>query len=190
MSANDASDTDQLILVDLLDRPCGAMEKLACHQQGLLHRAFSVFLYRKSLDGSYELLLQKRALSKYHSGGLWTNSCCSHPRVGEQTGMAVTRRLEDELGVRGVACTEIGSFVYRHEFDNGLCEFEYDHVFVGEYDGPIVPNPHEASAVAWVDVKKALGDLQTQPERFTCWFMTAAPMVARWLLVQGHLPPV
>lgn len=170
------SGEDELILVDLLDRETGTAGKMRCHEEGLLHRAFSVFLVHGD-----EILLQRRAKGKYHSGGLWTNSCCSHPRQGESLPRAVERRLSEELGVTGVDCEEVGSFVYRQAFENGIVEFEYDHIFVGFYDGQVEPDPEEADAVAWVALGDVLADLQSRPERYSSWFMTAAPLVAAWL---------
>ncbi|SDR67561.1 isopentenyl-diphosphate Delta-isomerase [Parafannyhessea umbonata] len=182
---------DQLILVDLLDRPQGSMGKLACHRQARLHRAFSLFLYRES-GGTLRLLLQRRAQGKYHSGGLLANSVCSHPRVGEALADAVPRRLTQELGVPASKATsleyvEVGSFVYRSSFGNGLTEFEYDHVFVTPYDGPLAPDPSEVAATAWVDAEEALADLQAHPSRYASWFLTAAPMACAWLA--AHVRP-
>lgn len=176
---------DQLILVDLMDRPQGSMGKLACHQKARLHRAFSLFLYRGSGD-TLQLLLQRRAQGKYHSGGLLANSVCSHPRVGEALADAVPRRLTQELGVpaavaAGLGYDEVGSFVYRSPYGNGLTEFEYDHVFVASYDGPLTPDPDEVEATAWVDADEALTDLQAHPSRYASWFLTAAPMACAWL---------
>lgn len=182
---------DQLILVDLMDRPQGSMGKLACHQQARLHRAFSLFLYRGSA-GTLQLLLQRRAQGKYHSGGLLANSVCSHPRVGEALAGAVPRRLTQELGVpasvsASLEYVEVGSFVYRSSFGNGLTEFEYDHVFVAPYDGPLAPDPGEVEATAWVDAEEALADLQAHPSRYASWFLTAAPMACAWLA--AHVRP-
>ena len=124
---------DKLILVDILDRPVGTLDKLAVHQKGLLHRAFSVFL----LDvPRRRMLLQKRAPGKYHSSGLWANTCCSHPRPEEDTLEAARRRLYEETGLRS-ELTELFTFIYRAEFDNGLSEYELDHVLVGNYDSEI-----------------------------------------------------
>ena len=167
---------DQLILVDLMDRPQGSMGKLACHQQARLHRAFSLFLYREG-GGALQLLLQRRARGKYHSGGLAD---------------AVPRRLTQELGVPASKATsleyvEVGSFVYRSSFGNGLTEFEYDHVFVAPYDGPLAPDPSEVAATAWVDAREALADLQAHPSRYASWFLTAAPMACAWLA--AHVCP-
>ena len=177
---------DQLVLVDLLDREVGTMGKLAAHEQARLHRAFSVFLYRGGHDGRpVETLVQRRAAGKYHSGGLLTNSCCSHPRAGEPLDVAAQRRVEQELGVTGVRMGEVGSFVYRARLGEGLVEFEYDHVLIGRYDGPVTPDPQEASEVAWVEVGALLADLEAHPSRYTAWFMTAAPMAVRGMLGPG-----
>lgn len=181
---------DQLILVDLMDRPQGSMGKLACHQQARLHRAFSLFLYRGSA-GTLQLLLQRRAQGKYHSGGLLANSVCSHPRVGEALADAVPRRLTQELGVPAAVAAslgydEVGSFVYRSPYGNGLTEFEYDHVFVAPYNGPLAPDPKEVEAIAWVDAKEALADLQAHPSRYASWFLTAAPMACAWLAAHAR----
>jgi isopentenyl-diphosphate delta-isomerase len=160
---------DELVLVDVLDRPTGTASKEETHRLGLLHRAFSVFLVRGD-----EVLLQRRAPGKYHSGGLWTNSCCSHPRVGEDLASAVGRRLFDELGVVGCDCREVGSFVYRHQFADDLFEYEYDHVFLGEWHGGVIPDPDEAMDVRWVPIPEAMRLLQEEPAIFTCWFPSAA----------------
>jgi isopentenyl-diphosphate delta-isomerase len=173
-----AGGDDLLVLVDVLDQPVGQAEKLDCHRRHLLHRAFSVFLWRH-VDGRTQLLLQRRALGKYHSGGLWANSCCSHPRVGESLPQAVERRLAQELGVTGVICHEVGSFVYYAPFANGLAEYEYDHVMVGEYDGDVRPNPDEVMDVRWAFADDLAGELARDPGSFAAWFITAAPMVLR-----------
>ncbi len=166
---------DQLIMVDAFDKVIGGMEKMEAHRKPVLHRAFSVFLYRDN-----QLLLQKRAEEKYHSGGLWANSCCSHPRVGETVLAAAQRRLPEELGCTA-SLTEIGSFVYFHRFAEDLFEYEYDHVLVGQYDGSITPNPQEIAQVKWMDVTELAAGLLIEPEQYCPWFRTAAPMVLRWL---------
>lgn len=166
---------DELICVDVLDREIGKASKEICHQRGLLHRAFSVFLYR---DG--KLLLQQRARNKYHSGGLWANACCSHPRYGESLDFAVSRRLYEELGAV-CQCDEINEFVYFHKFDSTLFEYEYDHVFLGEYKGEVSPNPEEIMDVKWVDINELSKSLVSNPELYSVWFLTAAPMVIRTL---------
>src|SRR6185503_16709121 len=119
-----------VILVNEKDEVTGTAEKMEAHEKGLLHRAFSIFVF----NSRGEVLMQQRAPGKYHSAGLWTNACCSHPRPGEKTEEAARRRLREELGFE-TALTEIFDFIYRAEFVNGLAEHEYDHVYVGEYDG-------------------------------------------------------
>ncbi len=160
-----------LILVDPLDRPVGGGEKLWVHRRGLLHRAFSAFVV---WDGA--MLVQKRHRAKYHSGGLWANACCSHPRAGEETLAAAARRMREELGF-SCALEEVGSFVYRSVYDNGMIEYEYDHVLLGTYRGPVSPDPREAEEVAWVGFDELASSLAREPQRYATWFVTAAPMV-------------
>ena len=136
----------KVILVDYLDNPLGEMKKGAAHASPHLHRAFSVFLYH---DG--KILLQKRAENKYHCGGLWTNTCCSHPRPGEITLDAARRRLDEEMKIHVKRLEEIYSFVYYYKFDNGICEFEFDHVIMGEYYGSYKLDPKEAEAAVWME---------------------------------------
>lgn len=171
---------DKLILVDLLDRPVGESGKLPCHQKGLLHRAFSIVLTHAGSAGT-EVLLARRAEGKYHSGGLWSNSCCSHPRVGEELGESAMRRLEEELGVRGVTCREAGTFVYRAAFENGLTEYELDHVFVGTYDGPVCADPSEVSEVCWMDADELVAQLTERPQDFTAWCPAVTALALRSL---------
>ena len=169
---------DELILVDIFDQPVGSAGKAETHRKGLLHRAFSVFL----LNGD-QMLIQQRALHKYHSGGLWSNACCSHPRVGESLPSAVERRLQEELGLQ-TPCREVGAFVYRHEFSPELFEYEYDHIFVGEYSGEVKLNPEEAMAMRWVGLDELADDLRKNPQKYSVWFLTAAPMVLATLKKQ------
>ena len=166
---------DQLILVNISDEQVGTMGKEAAHREGRLHRAFSVFLYHDS-----KMLIQRRALHKYHSGGLWANSCCSHPRDGEVLDEAVTRRLQEELGIY-CDCRELFSFVYRHQFHEMLYEYEYDHVFIGEYDGECKLNTDEAMEAKWVDIDELADDLTDHPEKYCVWFITAAPRVISYI---------
>ena len=162
---------EKLILVDLYDREIGSAEKLKAHEDSLLHRAFSIFIH----DGS-RMLIQQRQKNKYHSGGLWANACCSHPREGETLGSAIHRRLLEEMGF-DCPLKEQFSFVYRTEFNNGLCEYEYDHVFLGEYSGKVVPNPEEASLIRWISFAELERELLETPEQFCSWFLIAAPKV-------------
>ena len=120
---------EKVILVDKNDNQVGLMPKLEAHEKGLLHRAFSIFIF----NSRYELLLQKRASSKYHSGGLWTNTCCSHPREGEDTLDAANRRLDEEMGIK-TSLRKVYDFIYKAELDNQLTEHEFDHVFYGVCD--------------------------------------------------------
>lgn len=172
LMANDPARDDMLILVDGLDREVGAATKLQAHVEGLMHRAFSVVLMRDGANGP-ELLLAKRSLQKYHSGGLWANSCCSHPRIGEDVINAAYRRVSEELGCEALDLRELAAFAYRAEFDNGLCEFEYDHVIVGKCKGQIVLDPSEASEVSWIGFEDLAGKLVAEPKQFAAW----APMV-------------
>ena len=154
-----------VILVDEHDREIGSMEKLAAHKAGRLHRCFSIFIIHP--DG--RMLLQKRASDKYHSGGLWTNTCCSHPMPGEDTQAAAKRRLLEEMGME-CELMPIHTFTYRHEFDNGLIEHEYDHVFLGITDIDPVLNEEEAEDFAWVEREVLQEDIAKHPERYTYWF--------------------
>ena len=177
LMANDPARDDLLILVDGRDREIGTATKLQAHVEGTLHRAFSVVLLRDGAEGP-ELLLAKRSMAKYHSGGLWANSCCSHPRVGEETIEAAYRRVREELGCDAVDLREIAAFVYRAEFDNGLCEHEFDHVFVGwlgkdKLDKEPMPNPEEASQMEFVDVEEIMNDVLKNPGKYAAWFMPA-----------------
>lgn len=174
------AESDNLILVDMYDRPVGSADKLTAHREGLLHRAFSVFIVA---DG--KMLIQRRNPAKYHSGGLWANACCSHPRVGEDLPTAVARRLQEELGIR-CSVEPVGSIVYRTCFDNGMTEFEYDHLFLGTYTGPLSPNPEEMTETAWVPLEDLAESLRTEPERYTSWFLIAAHQVFEYL--KTHTP--
>lgn len=162
---------DELILVDIFDRETGFCSKEEAHRRGLLHRAFSVFAYS---GGS--MLIQQRAFGKYHSGGLWANTCCSHPRRGESLENAVRRRLREETGITGRP-EEAFSFVYRHSFRPDLHEYEYDHVFLMEYDGEVTADPEEIAAVRWIPFDRLAGELLDCPEKYAPWFLTAAPRV-------------
>ena len=154
-----------VILVDKDDNELGLMEKLEVHQKGLLHRAFSVFL----LNDSNQLLLQKRALDKYHSPGLWTNTCCSHQRKNEKTIDAAHRRLFEEMGIIS-ELKLFTSFIYKAEFDNGLIEHEFDHVIVGSFVGNPVINQLEVCDWKWEDLDLIKENLKTYPDDYTEWF--------------------
>lgn len=138
-------DPEHVIVIDEQDRPAGSMEKLAAHRAGALHRAFSIMIG----DGLGNILLQRRDLGKYHCGGLWANSCCGHPRPGEDVQAAAQRRLREELNFNA-ALTGVGTFRYRATVGNGLIENEYVHLFHGRYQGGVDPNPAEVMALKWV----------------------------------------
>ena len=175
--AADSARNDELILVDLMDREVGSASKERAHFDGILHRAFSVVLTQGEGD-ERQILLSKRALCKYHSGGLWTNSCCSHPRKGERVLEAAKRRLPEELGVVSNDLCEIGSFAYRAAFNNGIVEFEYDHVLIGTCSGEFDLDPTEVSDVRWVGVEELVQEYTLHPEEFSAW----APMVFSMVL--------
>lgn len=156
---------EYVILVDKNDNQIGLMEKMEAHRKGLLHRAFSVFLFNKNGD----MLLQQRAYSKYHSGGLWTNACCSHPRDGEKTIEAAHRRLKEELGF-DCNIKESFSFIYNKKLDNKLTEHELDYVFIGIYEGKITPNPKEVENYKYMPINKLKKDVEENPQKYTEWF--------------------
>lgn len=166
----------EVILVDEHDVPTGTMEKMEVHQKALLHRAFSVFIFNEK----GEMLLHKRADKKYHSGGLWTNACCSHPKPGEETATAASIRLQEEMGFNTVI-TKAFDFVYKAPFDNGLTEHEFDHVFIGTYDGDIVPNPEEVSDYCFKTVEEIRNSIQSHPQKYTEWFKIAFPKMEAYL---------
>ncbi|NUN65704.1 isopentenyl-diphosphate Delta-isomerase [Pseudanabaena biceps] len=155
---------ERVILVDTSDRQIGTAEKLAAHRQGQLHRAFSIFI----LNSQGQLLLQKRAKHKYHSGGLWTNTCCSHPRPEETLSNATHRRLQEEMGMT-CDLQELFSFIYRAELDHDLIEYEFDHVFIGYSDRHPIINPNEVEDWQWIELEKLQKDIQVYPENYTYW---------------------
>ena len=164
--------TEYVILVDENDQAIGQEEKIATHEKALRHRAFSVFIYRHQQD-QIEILLQKRADEKYHCGGLWTNTCCGHPRPGEETIAAGERRLFEEMGIKA-KLREVGVFHYIAPFDNGLTENEIDHVLVSELgDSTISLNPDEASNYRWITAKDLQQEINSAPADFTPWLAKA-----------------
>jgi isopentenyl-diphosphate delta-isomerase len=156
---------EQVILVDEQDGEIGAMEKLQAHREGKLHRAFSVFIF----DTAGRLLLQRRAEGKYHSPGLWTNTCCSHPRPGETNAAAASRRLQEEMGIR-CELKEIFSFIYKAEVENGLTEHEYDHVFFGTCNDIPEINTEEVSEWKYESLSAIANDIKAHPKHYTVWF--------------------
>jgi len=156
---------ERVILVDENDNPLGTMEKMEAHEKGVLHRAFSVFIF----NNNGEMLLQQRAFSKYHSGGLWTNTCCSHPREGEATIEAAHRRLQEEMGF-DCEIEKAFDFIYKKELDKGLMEHEFDHVFIGKYEGEVKFKPNEVNAYVYKSIQDVLNEVLLFPEKFTEWF--------------------
>jgi len=156
---------EKVILVDINDEPLGLMEKLAAHEQGLLHRAFSVFIF----NDANELMLQQRAAGKYHSPLLWTNTCCSHQRAGETNIQAGKRRLQEEMGFE-TDLTELFHFIYKAPFDNGLTEHELDHVMIGKYNSSPKINTEEVENWKWLSIDALKEDMTANPEQYTVWF--------------------
>ncbi|WP_299609205.1 isopentenyl-diphosphate Delta-isomerase [uncultured Aquimarina sp.] len=156
---------EKVILVNENDEQLGLMPKLEAHEKALLHRAFSVFV----LNDKKEVMLQQRAHHKYHSPGLWTNTCCSHQREGENNIEAGTRRLQEEMGFV-TPLKETISFIYKAPFDNGLTEHELDHVLIGHYENDPVINPEEVADWKWMSIADIKKDIATNPESYTAWF--------------------
>ncbi|MGO1751278.1 MAG: isopentenyl-diphosphate Delta-isomerase [Psychroflexus sp.] len=154
-----------VILVDKNDQELGLMEKIEAHEKALLHRAFSVFIY----NDKGELMLQQRALGKYHTPGLWTNTCCSHQIKGETNIEAGQRRLQEEMGFT-TDLKETSSFIYKAPFDNGLTEHEYDYMMVGYYNGEPDVNPEEVNAWKWISLDDLKLDIDENPKDYTAWF--------------------
>jgi isopentenyl-diphosphate delta-isomerase len=174
--------SDHVILVDPSDRELGTAEKGEAHRAGALHRAFSIFVF----NSAGALMLQRRARTKYHSGGLWTNTCCGHPRPFEPIQEAVHRRLREEMGF-DCDLKEIFSFTYKVQFDNSLLEHEYDHVFVGTYEGDVAPNPEEVDGWRWMDLGSLRKDIQENSDCYTYWFRTCIEGVVSYLNGERHM---
>jgi isopentenyl-diphosphate delta-isomerase len=164
-----------VLLVNERDEPVGTLEKMEAHRQGVLHRAFSVFVF----DRRGRMLLQQRAAQKYHGGGLWTNTCCSHPYPDEAVQNAALRRLQEEMGFT-TPLEKIFAFTYRAEVENGLVEHEYDHVFAGEFEGAMRLNPAEVADSRYLEMDAIEDWMISQPAAFTSWFRIAFPMVQAW----------
>lgn len=161
-----------VILVNESDEEVGRCEKMLAHEEGLLHRAFSIFLF----NSVGEMLLHKRALSKYHSGGLWTNACCSHPMPGIPIEYTLQEKLKQEMGFQCPLQFSF-SFIYKAAMDNNLTEHEFDHVYLGEYNGSPVPNPEEVCDWRYFPIQDIHNLIDTHPELFTEWFKIAFPQV-------------
>lgn len=172
-----------VILVNERDEPIGTMEKMEVHQKGMLHRAFSVFIY----NAKGEMLLQQRAARKYHSAGLWSNTCCSHPSPGEDIDTAAAKRLTEEMGF-STTLHKAFDFIYEAPFDNNLTEHEFDHVFIGQYDGPINPDDSEVSDYCYMKPSEIKSSLQSHPQKYTAWFKIAFPKLEDYLANTNQNP--
>lgn len=159
---------EKVILVDDNDLQIGLMNKMEAHETGTLHRAFSIFVF----NSKGEFLIQQRALSKYHSGGEWANTCCSHQRNGESTLEAAHRRLVEEMGF-DVELKEVFNFTYKKEFGNGLTEHEFDHVVFGEFEGNPIPNPEEVANWKYITLQDLKTEIVDHPEQYTIWLQIA-----------------
>jgi isopentenyl-diphosphate Delta-isomerase len=163
---------EEVILVDTDDNVIGSLEKIEAHKKGALHRAFSVFL----VNDQGHFLLQRRAADKYHSAGLWTNTCCSHPRPKETTMQAAIRRLDEEMGI-AASLTHLYHFTYKVDFDNGLTEHELDHVYLGSYNDAPKPDPKEVMEWKYMSTEDIIKDVQEHPDQYTEWFKLSYEIV-------------
>jgi len=168
--------SEKVILVDENDIATGEMEKMEAHEKAVLHRAFSVFIFNKR----QELMLQQRAEKKYHSPGLWTNTCCSHPRPGEDILKAAHRRLAEEMGF-DCEIDKIFDFIYKAKLDKGLSEHEFDHVFIGVFKGNPIINTDEVKSWKWMKMENISNDMKMNPENYTVWFKIAFERVYGYL---------
>ena len=167
---------EKVILVDKKDWPLGEMEKMEAHKKAVLHRAFSIFIF----NDKNELMLQRRALSKYHSPGLWTNTCCSHPRPGEEVLEAGHRRLQEEMGF-DCELHKIFDFIYKAELDQGLTEHEFDHVLFGRFNQDPAINPDEVDDWKWMNMEELAADMEAHADKYTVWFRIAFERVKAFL---------
>ncbi|MEO8862077.1 MAG: isopentenyl-diphosphate Delta-isomerase [Ginsengibacter sp.] len=161
-----------MILVNEKDMETGTMEKMEAHVKGLLHRAFSIFIF----NTKGEFLLQQRALGKYHNGGIWSNTCCSHPLPGEDILNAANRRLFEEMGF-STALSPAFNFIYNANFSNGLTEHEFDHVFTGMYDGEIKADKAEVNDYCFKKIEDIETSMETHPQKYSEWFKIALPQI-------------
>lgn len=168
--------SEQIILVDKNDEQIGTGEKLDVHKKGLLHRAFSIYIF----NTENKLMLQKRTSDKYHCGGLWTNTTCSHPRMGEKMEDAIHRRLQEEMGF-DTELEKVTEFIYKVPFDNGLTEHEYLHVYFGRYNQPPDPNPKEAEDWKWITISDLEKAIETEKDSYTYWMKKTLPFIKKHL---------
>lgn len=169
---------NKVVLVDEHDNAIGLMDKMEAHEKGLLHRAFSIFIFNAQGD----MLIHQRAQHKYHGGGLWTNACCSHPQQGEDLLASAHERLNAEMGL-SCALKKAFSFTYNTAVENKLIEHEYDHVFIGYSQDLPKPNPQEVQAFKWMPVEELLQEIKRVPKQYTYWFSMALPRVLAFMKV-------
>ncbi|MBS4059116.1 MAG: isopentenyl-diphosphate Delta-isomerase [Bacteroidetes bacterium] len=174
-------DKEFVILVDNSDNDLGVMEKMEAHEKAVLHRAFSIFIF----NSKNQMLLQQRALSKYHSPGLWTNTCCSHPRQEETLEQATSRRLMEEMGMK-CNITKAFDFVYKADVGQGLTEHEFDHVFVGYSDELPEINRDEVESWKYMLLEDVKKDMRKHPEQYTVWFRIAFEQLENYIKTQNN----
>jgi isopentenyl-diphosphate delta-isomerase len=170
----------EVVLVDEQDNPLGFLEKMEAHRQGVLHRAFSVFIF----NDNKELLIQKRAINKYHNGGVWSNTCCSHPLPGEDVANAAARRLMEEMGF-STTLKKAFDFIYLASFSNGLTEHEFDHVYTGKYDGKVSPDNSEVDDYCYMSLGRLEKEMQSNPDDYTAWLKIAIPRLKELISTSG-----
>ena len=166
---------NEVVVCDMFENELMTYPKDKAHKEGKLHRAFSVFLF----DGN-KMLIQKRASTKYHTPNLWTNACCSHPRLHEDVVKSGELRTKEELGIN-VKLKKIFSFVYYYKFKEDLIEYEYDNVLIGDYSGEVYLDSEEASDYKWIDIKELVKEVENNPQDFTPWFIVCLPKVLEYL---------
>ena len=165
---------NKVVVVDIFGNKNGEMEKLEAHKKGVLHEAYSVFILKDN-----QMLIQKRAKNKYHSGGLWSNACCSHPQLEENIFENIKRKTFDELSIEIENLNFEFSFIYRNKFDNNLIEYEYDNVFTAQTNSLIKFNPDEVEKVKWVNLENLAQDLEKNPQKYSYWFLIACPKIIK-----------
>lgn len=169
---------EKIILVNKNNRKIGEEGKIKAHKEGKLHRAFSIFVF----NSKGELLIQQRSTLKYHCGGIWANTCCSHPRPGETYAKAIHRRLKEEMGF-DCKLKRLFCFIYRVKFENGLTENEHDSVFIGDFSGEPEPNLEEVANYKWISIRNLKKDLKRNPNKYAVWFKMALDKMEDNLLI-------
>ena len=172
---------NNIVLVDVFDNKVGVCTKKEAHKLGKLHRAVSIFIYHDDM-----MLIQKRAFHKYHSGGLWSNACCSHPSDDVALSDFARKRIYEEIEIE-CSIEEVFQFTYFHKFNDKIFEYEYDHVFIGEYKGDFKLNAEEAVEAKWISLEDLGVLLLEQPQLFSVWFLIAAPKIMEIIKMRCRL---